>query len=394
MGIRWQEKVADRARSIHASFNIPMEKLLNHPDPILFAGGTPSPEFLPIDLLREANQRAWDIEHTAMYYGDPAGYPPLRERISGRMAQRNVDVPADQIIITNGAQQGLDLVSRLFLNPGDTVIVEAPTYFGALQVFDMFEATYESVELDEDGMIPESLEAAVQRASRPKFIYSVPTYHNPTGATVARERRGQLLDIAERYNVPFVEDDPYGELWFGESGTPPLRADSDDVIYLGSFSKTIAPAIRMGWMCPPPELQTALQDAKEATDISSDRIVQRMVVQATENGWLDQHLVEARKNYAGRARALLAALDTHMPDGTTWTSPDGGFFTWVTLPGGANSYELMFEVAKDGVVYIPGTVFYVDGRKSSSFRLGFTTLPMKRYEEGIVRLGNALKRLL
>ena len=371
-----------------------MGELNSHPDPIRFTGGTPSPEFLPIEHLRDANRRAWDVEHTVMYYGDTEGYPPLRKRISQRMAQRNVDVSPEQIMVTNGAQQGLDLVSRVFLNPGDTVIVEAPTYFGALQVFDMFQATYESVELDDGGMIPESLEAALNRAERPKFIYSIPTYQNPTGVTISPERRGRLLEIADRHNVPFVEDDPYGELWFGDSGAPPLRADSDDVIYLGTFSKTIAPAIRMGWLCPPPELQPILQHAKEATDISSDRIVQRMVVQATDGGWLDEHLNEARKDYAERARRFFAALEEHMPEGTTWTSPDGGFFVWVTLPGDADSFELLFEVAKDGVIYLPGSIFYVDGRKSSSFRLGFTTLPMKRYEEGLARLGASLKRLL
>ena len=371
-----------------------MDELLVHPDPILFTGGTPSPEFLPIDHLRDANQRAWDVADETMYYGDSEGYPPLRERISQRMAQRCVNVDPDEIMVTSGAQQGLDLISRVLLDPGDTVIVEAPTYFGALQVFDMFQAQYQSVELDQDGMIPESLEAALSRAERPKFIYTIPTYHNPTGVTVAPERRGTLLEIAARHNVPFVEDDPYGELWFGDSSAPPLRADSDDVIYLGSFSKTIAPAIRMGWMCAPPELLKIILDAKEAADISSDRIVQRMVVEATAHGWLDDHLDKARANYAMRFRALDAALEEHMPDGTTWTKPGGGFFIWGTLPGDADSYKLLFEIAKDGALYLPGTIFYVDGRVSPSFRLGFTTLPLKRYEEGIARMGAALKRCM
>jgi 2-aminoadipate transaminase len=392
VGIRWNEKMAERAGSIHGSFNIPMDELMTHPDPIRFTGGTPSPGFVPIDHLREANQRAWDVDDPVMFYGDTDGYPPLRARISQRMAQRGVDVEPDRVMITNGAQQGLDLLSRVLLDPGDTVIVEAPTYFGGLQVFDMYQARYESVEMDAGGMIPESLEAALDRAERPKFIYTIPTYQNPTGATIAPERRSKLIELANRYNVPIVEDDPYGELWFGDEGAPPLRADNDDVIYLGTFSKTIAPAIRMGWMCPPPELQQTLQHAKEASDISSDRIVQRMVVQATDAGWLDIHLNEARKDYAARAKALEAAMKEHMPEGTTWSTPEGGFFFWVTLPDESDSYELMFEAAKDGVVYLPGTLFYADGRKSSSLRLGFTTLPMKRYEEGIARLGKALKR--
>jgi 2-aminoadipate transaminase len=394
VGIRWHEKTADRTASIHGSFNLPLDELFVHPDPIFFAGGTPSPEFLPIDHLREANQRAWDVPNETMYYGDTEGYAPLRHRIAERMKQRNVDVSADHILVTNGAQQGLDLLSRLLLDPGDTVIVEAPTYFGALQVFDMYQAQYQSVELDLDGMIPESLEKALSLATRPKFIYTIPTYQNPTGVTVSPERRSQLLEISERFNVPIVEDDPYGELWFGDYGSPPLRADSDDVIYLGTFSKTIVPAIRMGWMCAPDALLQKLIDAKEASDISSDRIVQRMVVEATDHGWLDKHLKQARADYAGRMKVLNAALQEHMPEGTTWTAPDGGFFIWVTLPGDADSYKLLFEVANDGAIYLPGQIFYVDGRVSPSFRLGFTTLPMPRYEEGIARLGAGLKKLL
>jgi 2-aminoadipate transaminase len=391
VGIHWQEKMAARAASIHGSFNIPLDELLVHPDPILFTGGTPSPEFLPIDHLRECNQRAWDVTNETMYYGDTEGYPPLRERISRRMARRGVNVDPDNIMVTNGAQQGLDLISRTLLDPGDTVIVEAPTYFGALQVFDMYQARYESVEMDEGGMIPDSLERALQVAERPKFIYSIPTYQNPTGVTVAPERRQHLLEIANRHNVPIVEDDPYGELWFGESGAPPLRADSDDIIYLGTFSKTIVPAIRMGWMCAPNDLMPILLDAKEGADISSDRIAQRMVVEATSHGWLDEHLDLARADYASRMKTLNSALEEHMPQETTWTHPGGGFFVWVTLPNNADSYKLLFEVAKDGAIYLPGSIFYVDRRTSPSFRLGFTTLPMSRYEEGIARMGKALK---
>lgn len=394
VGIRWQEKMAERATSIHGSMPIPFDELLVHPDTILFTGGTPSPEFLPIDHLRECNQRAWDVNDEVMYYGDSEGYGPLRVRISQRMARRNVQVEPDEILVTNGAQQGLDLISRALLDPGDTVIVEAPTYFGGLQVFDMFQVGYQSVEMDEGGMIPESLEQALQTAERPKFIYTIPTYQNPTGVTIASERREQILEIANRYNVPLVEDDPYGELWFGECGSPPLRADSDDVIYLGTFSKTIVPAIRMGWMCAPTPLLRILQDAKEAVDISSDRVVQRMVVEATAHDWLDQHLVGARENYASRMAAMEAALKEHMPDGVRWTSPGGGFFVWVTLPDGADSYKLLPEVARDGAFYLPGSIFYVDRRPSPSFRLGFTTLPMKRYEEGIARMGATLRRCL
>ncbi len=392
MGIRWEQLMAARAASIHSSFNVPFDEMPSHPDLIPFTGGTPSPEFLPIQHLRDANRRAWNVEPEAMYYGDTGGFPPLLERITERMAKRGVSVSVDEVLVTSGAQQGLDLISRAFLDPGDTVIVEAPTYFGALQVFDMFQAQYQSVEMDEHGMIPESLEAALNSAERPKFIYTIPTYQNPTGVTIPVERRTQILQIAGRYNVPLVEDDPYGELWFGTSGTNPLRSLGDDILYLGTFSKTIVPAIRMGWMCAPPELIETFRTAKEATDISSDRIVQRMVVEATNDGWLDRHLDKARVNYAERFGRMSAALERHMPDGVTWTVPTGGFFVWVTLPDGADSLALLPHAMQDGALYLPGSIFYVDQRPSPSFRLGFTTLPMDRYEEGIERLGTSLRR--
>lgn len=390
MGIRWQEITARRSSLIHGSLNLPFDQLLTHPDPIWFNGGCPSPECLPIDYLRDCAEKAWHIEPDTMYYGENSGDPRLRERIAERMRPRGVEVDPSRVLVTNGAQQGLDLICKLLLEPGDSVIVEAPTYFGALQLFDIYEASCQSVELDEGGIIPESLDEALRTADRPKFIYTVSTYQNPTGFTIAPERRSALLEIAERYNVPFVEDDPYGELWFGGQTTTPLRAQSEDVIYLGSFSKTIAPSLRMGWMIAPPELLQPLEDAKEAIDIGSNRMVQRLIVTATDEGWLDRHLDVARDNYERRYREFMSILKQEMPAEITYSSPGGGFFIWASLPEGVDSYELMFDVAQAGAIILPGVLFYADGRKSPSFRLGFTTLSMDRYREGISRMAHAL----
>jgi 2-aminoadipate transaminase len=243
-------------------------------------------------------------------------------------------------------------------------------------------------------MIPESLEEALNSAHRPKFIYSVPIYQNPTGVTIAQERRSRVLEIAERHNVAFVEDDPYGEFWFGENGTNPLRADSDQVIHLGTFSKTMAPALRMGWMVAPPEIMPTLQFAKEASDIGSDRMMQRMIALATSDGWLDRHLDKARASYADRFHQFVNALEREMPGDITWTSPEGGFFIWVSLPEGYDSLEILPEVAAAGAVYIPGAAFYADQRTSPAFRLGFTTLPIERYIEGLQRMGEAFRKTL
>jgi 2-aminoadipate transaminase len=394
VGIRWQELTARCAPMIHDSIVIPFHDLPKHPDPIAFNGGTPSPECLPIEYLRDCIYRAWDISHDTLYYGDSEGYLPLRERIVERMHPRGVQVDPDQLMVTNGAQQALDLVSRVLLDPGDTVIVEAPTYFGALQVFDMYQARYQSVEMDGGGMIPESLEEAIRRAERPKFIYTIPTYQNPTGFTVATERRSRLIEIADRFNVPIVEDDPYGELWFGETGQNPLRADGDDVIYLGTFSKTIAPALRMGWVTAPSVIMEKLLSAKEATDIGSDRMVQRMVVLATDDGWLDSHLDTARANYEQRYHSFVRALEREMPGDVTWSTPDGGFFIWVSLAEECDSFAMLHDSAVEGALYLPGSIFYADQRRSPSFRLGFTTLPIERYVEGIARMGRAFRTAL
>ncbi|HET7037506.1 MAG TPA: PLP-dependent aminotransferase family protein [Thermomicrobiaceae bacterium] len=388
--IDWAPLLAPRAAAIHASVYPKFGALPEHPDVINFKGGAPAAECLPIAHLRHSICRAWQVEPGVLYYEESEGFLGLRELIAARMARRGAPVSPGEVLVTNGSQQGLELIAKLLLEPGDRVVVEGPTYFGALQIFDIYQATYDVVPMDQDGIDPVALEAALKREPRPKLIYLIPTFQNPAGVSLSPERRRAVIDLSHRYNVPIVEDDPYGELWF-ERDLGPLRALDPDVLYLGTFSKTLAPALRMGWLAAPPELMQRFIDAKESVDIQSDRVLQRAVAEAAGGGWLDQHLEQVRPIYRSRRDHLLARLAEEMPPGTRWTLPGGGFFVWVTLPGGMSADALLHRAAAEGVQYYAGSSFYPDTCQRPTFRLGFSTLPEERISEGLARLGRVAR---
>lgn len=394
MTFSWDRVVAGRAPKLAPLPFSDLDGIRNIDDLIFFAGGTPPIENLPIARLRQASSNAWEAATGIMFYGESKGHEPLRRLIAERMTARGAVTDAAHVMITNGSQQGLDLIARTLFDPGDVVIVEAPTYFGAVQAFDAYEVTYRTAPVDDDGLIPDALAPLLQQTPRPKAIYSVPTFQNPTGVTISLERRKRIVELSLEYNVPIIEDDPYGELHFPGNAVPPLRALDPNVVYLGSFSKTMAPALRMGWMVMPEALIPPLVNSKEAVDIQSDRFVQRAVVSACADGWLDAHLVEARVLYERRCRRMLAALEREMPSGTRWTTPRGGFFLWVTLPGQITSNVLLPTAAKHRVAYLPGSAFYPDRRKEATLRLGFSTLAEDRIDEGIRRLGLATREAL
>jgi 2-aminoadipate transaminase len=384
--------MARRAAAIRSSIAGKFGELPTHPDLIDFAGGAPAAECLPIERMRQAHDRAWHVEPRVLHYGESEGYLALRELIAERMERRGVPVTPGEVVVTAGSQQGLELISKALLEPGDRVVVEAPTYFGALQVFDIYEAEYSAVPVDDHGIIPEALEQALEEYPRPKLIYLIPTFQNPSGVTLCAERRRAVIELSHRYNVPIIEDDPYGELWFRTGDQGPLRALDPDVLYLGTFSKTLAPALRMGWIVVPPHLVKMFVDAKESVDIQSDRIVQRAVVHAASDGWLDDHIEAVRAEYRSRCDHMLDCLASEMPSGTRWTEPEGGFFIWVTLPdGGVTADALLPECIQNGVRYNAGSLFYPDWEPRPSFRLGFSTLPLERVTEGIARLGTVTR---
>ncbi|MDI3339692.1 MAG: PLP-dependent aminotransferase family protein [Sphaerobacter sp.] len=394
MSSAWDARLARRAARIFPSLRFDFDSLPAHPDAISLAGGVPPVECLPIERLAAATRQVWaEAEPATFAYDETQGHRPLRELIASRMRRRGADVDPDTIVVTAGAQQGIDLIARLLLDPGDRVVIEAPGYFGAFQVFDHYEADIVPVPIDEQGLLPAALERALATPPRPKFIYTVATFQNPTGVTGGAARRQEILALAARFDVPIVEDDPYGELWF-EADPGPLRALDPHVIYLGTFSKTLAPALRMGWIAAPAALMRLLIDAKEAVDIQGDRLVQRAVVRACADSWFDAHLDAARRVYRARWETLQALLERYMPDGVRWTRPCGGFFAWVTLPAGLDARELLSAAAAAGVIYLPGSVFYPDLRPSASLRIGFSTLPEERLAAAIERLGGVIAAAL
>ncbi|MDP9369418.1 MAG: PLP-dependent aminotransferase family protein [Chloroflexota bacterium] len=361
-----------------------------HPDMIFFGNGAPAMELMPVARLQEAAAAVWADAPGHLGYGDVAGFAPLRELVAARMATQGIVAHPDSLLLTNGSQQGIDLIARLVLDPGDIVLVEAPTYLGALQVFDAFEATYLTVPTDGDGLRVDALEQALAGSSRPpKLLYTVPTFQNPTGSTMPRARREALLQVARAHGILVVEDDPYGELRYDGQAEPALRALDPDVVYLGTFSKTIAPGLRVGWLAAPPDLVTPLLTAREAGDIHNERMTARIVYHAASD-FLDDHLVGARAVYRRRRDALLAGLADHLPPGARWTEPRGGFFVWIELPEGLSADGLLPHAAGHGVVYLPGSWFYPDSRERDSLRLSFSTLSEATITEGTRRLGRAV----
>jgi 2-aminoadipate transaminase len=384
--------LARRARAFEASPWAEAWNLVSrHPDPIYFGNGAPAREAQPLDRLREAGARAWAEADGILDYGEVEGYQPLRELIARRMAAREMLVDPAEIMITNGSQQGIDFVARLMLDPGDQIVVEGPAYIGAMQTFDAYEARYIVAPLDDDGLDVAALDRILTATgARPKLIYTVPTFQNPTGITMTQARRGALLALARERGILILEDDPYGELYYGEAPEPPLRALDPSVIHLGTFSKTIAPGIRVGWTVAPRRLMDLLLMAKEGSDIHTDRVITRTVFH-TADGFLDNHIGTLRDLYRSRRDMLLSGLQRSMPTGVTWSCPGGGFFVWVRLPDGCDADALLPLAAGHGVAFLPGSWFYPAGQKvHSGLRMSFSSLPIERIEEGTRRLGRAI----
>ncbi|HET8879739.1 MAG TPA: PLP-dependent aminotransferase family protein [Arthrobacter sp.] len=395
---RHETLFSERAANIKQSAVRDVFDISLRPGLVSLAGGSPYLQSLPLDRLAESAARII-AEHglTALQYGGGQGTEELRRQVCEVMAAEGIlDARPENVVITAGSQSAQDVATKVFCNPGDVVLVEDPTYVGALNTFEAYQVEVATVPMDEDGIVPGLLEAriaALQTAGRNiKFLYTIPSFNNPSGITLAAERRQQVVDICRKANILVLEDNPYGLLRFDGHPLTPLRAGNpDDVIYMGSFSKIFAPGLRIGWALVPAHLQRRYYLASEAVTLCPPTLNQMLVsAYLREYDWRGQ-IATYRGLYRERCEAMLAALARYMPEGLAWTRPEGGFFVWVTLPEGIDTYPLLQKAIDAGVVFIPGAAFSPSDEPSNKLRLAFSAVPAEAIEEGVRRLAPVLR---
>ena len=368
-----------------------------NPDMISFAGGAPAPELYPLEAFRAASDKAFEEwGRTLMAYDGAEGILPLREIIATeRMAQMGVEAGPEDIRILSGSQQGIDFAARLFIDEGDTIICEYPTYLGALNSFGAFRPSYVSVPMDNDGMIMEELEKTLKANPQAKLLYTVPEFQNPTGITLAADRRKRMVELAEEHDVIIIEDSPYYEIRFEGENIPAIKSfdtTGERVIYLGSFSKTLCPGIRLGWACASYEILDRYRVMKEASDFQASTVTQYQVATFLRDNSLDELLEDSRRIYRGRRDAALAAIEEHFPSDVQYTVPQGGYFIWLTVPG-INSTEMFLPAVNDiGVAYVPGESFYAGADQTNNIRLSYSQMTEEKIAEGIARLARLLAK--
>ncbi|HET7864810.1 MAG TPA: PLP-dependent aminotransferase family protein [Burkholderiaceae bacterium] len=382
-------KMARRAERMNPSVIREILKVTEQPGVLSLAGGLPSPESFPIDAMREASARVLrDQPKEALQYAASEGYGPLREWVAAELNAQGLRCDASQVLITTGSQQGLDLVGKVLIDSGSRVAVESPTYLGALQAFNPNEPEYVSVACDDDGPLPDGLAAA--RGAR--FLYALPNFQNPSGRCISAGRRDALVKAAQAIGLPLVEDNPYGDLWFDEPPPAPLASRwAEGTVYLGSFSKVLAPGLRLGYVVAPKPLGPKLLQAKQAADLHTPGFNQRVVHEVIRDGFLKQHVPTIRERYRKQRDAMNAALKAHLPAGCHWNTPHGGMFFWVELPEGTDAVALLPKAVARGMAYVPGAAFYADHPRLNTLRLSFVTVSPAEIERGIQLLAQTLK---
>jgi 2-aminoadipate transaminase len=391
------QRFANRASLMQASEIRALFAVASRPEIVSLAGGMPNLSALPMDVMADVVEKLIKENGAeALQYGSGQGHPKLREQICDVMALEGIRAHPDDIIITTGSQQALDLISRIFIDPGDVVLVEAPSYVGALGTFRQYEANVVHVEMDSDGLVPDALRSAIsevrKRGQEIKFLYLIPNYQNPAGVLLSAERRTEILEICSSEKIFIVEDNPYGLLGFEKPSPNAMRAeDSENVIYLGSFSKTIAPGFRVGWALVPQSLKEKLVIAAESSILCPSNFTQLSISSyLADQPWRDQ-IASFCKLYKVRRDAMLESLDLHFPESASWTRPEGGFYVWVTLPPEIDTTSLMPKAIVAKVAYVPGTAFYADGFGSWSMRLSYCHPTPERIREGVKALGGVIK---
>ncbi len=371
-------------------------KFSNQPGVISFAGGLPAPELFPVEEIREAIDRVLTrYGSQALQYGLSMGYGPLREWLAERMSKHGgVHLTADNVLVTAGSQQALDIVGRAFLTKGDYVVCSRPTYLGALQAFNFYGVKYALAEMDEHGMMVETLDPLIEK-HRPKFIYTVPTFQNPTGITMSFERRRLLVEKAQKYSLPIIDDNPYGELRYSGESLPSVKnLGGQAVIQLGTFSKTVSPGFRLGWIAASRQTMGVFARVKQATDLHTNEFSQYVIYEFVQEGRLDRHVELLKKAYRERRDAMLRAMSEFFPDTVHWIKPDGGLFLWVILPEHVDASKILPRAIEEKVAFVPGQPFHPDGSGKNTMRLNFSNASLPDIHEGMKRLGRLFAEVL
>ena len=373
-------------------------KLIEKPEIISFAGGLPASELFPVEEMKNISVKVLDeCGEEALQYSSSQGYLPLRKHIAERMNKKNqTNVSHEDILITSGSQQALDFAGNVFLDEGDVVLCESPSYLGALNAFKGYQPKIVEIETDKEGMLPEALEKALKENDNVKFIYVIPDFQNPTGITWSLERRKKFMEVVNEYEIPVLEDNPYGELRYEGEYLPSLKAlDTKGlVIYLGTFSKIFCPGYRMGWTCASKDILSKFITSKENSDLQTSTISQRDISKFIDEYDLDAHVENIKATYKKRRDVMIKCMKEEFPKGVSFTNPHGGLFTWVELPEQLNAQELMKKCVENNVAYVPGGFFFPNGNKENYFRLNYSSCKEERIVEGIKRLGQVLKEAI
>jgi 2-aminoadipate transaminase len=394
--MNWQ--LARRAEKMNPSVIREILKITEKPGIISFAGGLPSPLTFPIDAMREASERVLrDDGKAALQYAASEGFGPLREWVAQDLLKQGMRISPDQVLITTGSQQGLDLVAKILIDAGSRILVETPTYLGALQAFTPMEPTVVGVDSDEHGVDATDLRAKLgSRGDKARFVYLLPNFQNPTGRTMTEERRAAVAQVAVESGLPIIEDNPYGDLWFDAPPAPSLSArHPEGSVYLGSFSKILAPGLRLGYLVAPKTLYPKLLQAKQAADLHTPSFNQRVVAEVLKDGFIERHVPTIRALYKQQCEAMLAALEREMTGlGLSWNRPVGGMFLWVQLPPGLKAVPLLEKAVAKGVAFVPGFAFYAQEANESTLRLSFVTATVDQINTGMTALAAAIRESL
>lgn len=401
----WEQRYAQRTQWMSSSAIRELLKLTEKPDVISFAGGLPAPETFPVEEISRACQKVLsDHGDQALQYSTTEGYLPLRQMIARHSARYGIEVTPENILITSGSQQALDLLGKIFINPGDRVLVESPTYLGAIQAWKAYGAEFVTVPSDEDGMNTDALEDALRTG--PKFIYVLPNFQNPSGVTLSLERRQKLVETADRYGVPIVEDDPYGRLRFEGDHLPSVvvldgryQKNSTtyyrgNVIYISTFSKILSPGLRLAWVIAPPDVIRKLVQAKQGTDLHTSTFNQMIAYEVSREDFLDRHIRLIRSMYRERRDLMLKVMSESFPPQVKWTHPHGGLFLWGILPEELDAADVLKHAVQKKVAFVPGAPFFACGGGHNTMRLNYSNASPENISLGINRLGEVIRNMV